>query len=228
MIHYPKTVYIGITDKCNANCIMCWRRFLEAPHIDIDQILLEELMPFLENVEHIGWWSAGEIFAYSDIEYLINMMKKLDRCTHFFCTNGMGLYQYIDQLVNVNIGSIELSLDGSTSTTMDKIRCGVNLENVIDGILELRKRFYEKHNQEFSIRILTIIMKSNIDEICDIVRLSSKIGANEIFLNPLIVHNVELDKEVVQRDEAMQVIRKAIIIGDELGIKVGCTGEYLL
>jgi MoaA/NifB/PqqE/SkfB family radical SAM enzyme len=192
---YPETVYIGITDKCNANCVICWRRASNETMLDFDKELLEKIKPFLSSVKVIGWWGDGEIFAHSDIDYILSIMKEMPNTKHRFSTNGKGLVKYAEELAQINIDEIIISIDGATEGTLSRIRVGVHLANITDGIKSLQTSFAKNERPMPKLIFAFTSLMSNIYELPKMVELAKDLSVSEIRVQPLNPHHSDLESE---------------------------------
>jgi len=228
---YPDTVYIGITDKCNANCVICWRRAVKQEFLDFDKEFLEKIIPFLENVKVIGWWGDGELFAHSEIQYILNKMRQLSSVKHRFSTNGKKLLEYANDLSDINIDEIIVSIDGATEGTLSRIRVGVHLDDIKQGIYELYRCFNEKRRQMPKLIFAFTSMMSNIYELPEMVELAKELKVGEIRVQPLNPHHSNLiaeDLSVVAPGIEKKYFDKASMLGDIIGVKVThCNEEKL-
>ena len=224
----PKTIYIGITDRCNASCIMCWRRFKPGPYLDMDMGIIDKLMPYLKTAKMIGWWGDGEIFAHSNIDDILDIISSMPNVKHTFSTNGIGLYDYAEALSELNITHIQLSLDGATEETQEKIRRGTNFGKIIKGIKQINKVFASKNKVIPDITIMMVAMKSNVSEIDAMVRLAHYLGVSKVYINPLVLHSTDLQCEVPSNNDVKVNLDKGLQVDQMLGIGLEHCAPQLL
>ncbi len=216
---YPHHVQIGITDKCNANCIMCWRTgIVDKNFSDIEDTVLDKLKNALVGATDIGWWGDGEFFCYSDMDKLFSLIKKYPKASHKFSTNGKLMSKYAPQLSECNIGEIIISIDGVTEETLSRIRVGCHLQNIIDGVTDLYKAFDNKDRIRPTILFSFIAMRSNIHELPDLVRLAGSLQVPVVFVQRLKVNQDTLLPEVLDEIEEREYFNKAKKIGNEIGV----------
>lgn len=216
---YPHHVQIGITDKCNADCIMCWRTgIVDKNFSDIDDSILDKLENALVGATDIGWWGDGEFFCYSKMDKLFSLIKKYPKANHKFSTNGKLLSKYVDQLSECNIGEIIISIDGATEETLSRIRVGCHLQNIIDGVTDLYRAFDNKDRTRPTVLFSFIAMRSNIHELVDLVRLAGSLQVPIVFVQRLKVNQDILLSEVLDDTVEREYFRKSKNIASELGI----------
>jgi len=226
---YPKEIFVGITDKCNISCIMCWRHTQHTPFLDMDKSILEKLKPAFEHADHIGWWSGGEIFAYTNIDELIILMQQLPDVKHSFSTNGKELANYAERLVSINLAEVQISIDGASKGTIKRIRRGVELGEIADGI----KALYKAHDNAGKIRphiIFNFIsMMSNVYEMPLLIELARELEVPEVLIHPLSATHSNLEAE--QPNRVAPGIEKyyyniAKELADKYSIVLGHTDMY--
>lgn len=119
-----KKVYIEITNKCNLNCKMCFRRFWKDPLGEMDferfKEILEQLkeFPLLETV-YLG--GIGEPTIHPDFVKVIKLIKKAGYRLEFG-TNGTQLANYANDLINYGVDKIMVSIDAPDPAIYRDIR----------------------------------------------------------------------------------------------------------
>jgi MoaA/NifB/PqqE/SkfB family radical SAM enzyme len=220
---FPAVIYLGITDKCNANCVMCWRRAKSGPFLDMDMALIEKLYPALEHAKEIGWWGDGELFAHSDVDALLAVMRDLPDAKHSFSTNGKLLARYAVQLSEVNLGKVQISIDGATPGTLARIRVGVELWQIENGVRALHKAFDKADRDMPELTFIFVSMMSNIAELPLMVELADELGVSTLYVNPLNPHHSNLEAEclaLVAPGLEQQYFDRAKGLADDMGLKL--------
>lgn len=216
----PRNIYVGITDKCNANCIMCWRYSGQPPFLDISQEILEKIRPALEGAEFIGWWGDGEIFSYPDLDNLLEFMESISGVRHSFSTNGKMLSKYAVRLARINISEIIVSIDGATEGTLSRIRVGIHLDDIVNGVTDLYYYFDKNERPRPNIIFSFVSMMSNIYELPMLVELASSLEVPEVYVNPLNPHHSHLVSECLP-DVAPGLEKKYFDMAQERADKLG-------
>jgi len=224
---YPDKIYVGLTDKCNASCIQCWRQG-EKYFYDMDDSLVKRIITLLPFIKEIGWWSAGEFFAYEKIDWLLEELKKHPNVKHSFSTNGIDLQKYANVLSRINIGEITISIDGASEETLSTIRMGVHLENIINGITEIQKTFIQQNRKVPNLKFIFVGMKRNITEFPLLVDLAHTLKVDEVWLEKLVPHpSCNLEEEILSKypNRETEMYRLAEKKAKELGVTIGHTNE---
>ena len=189
---YPENIYIGITDKCNARCIMCWRNNAQGPFLDMDSKLLAKLETAMRHAKFIGWWGDGEIFCHSDIDGILDRMRSLPYVAHSFSTNGKLLAKYARDLASVNLREITISIDAADPELLGRIRKGVTLGEIVDGVTAVHREFDLVERPRPEIWFYFISMVQNIGNLPSLVRLAAELGVRRVWVGSLKVNSPEL------------------------------------
>ena len=199
----PTTMWLESTSRCNLRCISCPRTYLpffkgKDLYEEVFETVKKELFPFLTQI-HLE--SFGEPMMSILFEYLMNeaIIRNIQVT---FCTNGMFLNEkWSRKFLEHNI-SFSISIDGARAQTMKKIRPGTDLRKIINSI-KLFNKLKEKEypDSKASIRILSLALKSNIEELPDLVTLANRLKIDNIVIRQLIyslVHPLRIRKELLK------------------------------
>ncbi|MBP7230625.1 MAG: SPASM domain-containing protein [Syntrophaceae bacterium] len=223
---YPVEWTIGITRRCNYACRMCYRHQYGAEHnrMELGQSALEKLRPYLEYATTCRWHCDGEIFAASNFAGMFELVRDCRAEINGFSTNGYELVHHVDEIVNSNISLINVSLDAATETTYASIRKGGGaFGRVLEGI----RQIIAHRSQKPEMELMFIVMKPNISEMEDFIRLASDVGADRVFFqrfNPNVVGKDIRHWRVEKQEEAV-AFGKARTLGKALNIPVRHTCE---
>ena len=214
---YPTKIYIGITDKCNANCIMCWRNFYKGEFKDMDEKILKKISNAFSVAEEIGWWGDGEIFCCGYLDKIFAYMKEYPDIKHKFSTNGQLLSQYAERLSNYNICQLIISIDGATEETLSTIRKGCHLDKIKEGVVSLYKAFDSKKRTRPLIYFSFIAMSKNIKELPLLVEMASELGVPIVHVQQFKLFS-SLEYLIVDHEEFSRVFSEAKEMANALGV----------
>lgn len=130
---------ISVTDRCNLRCVYCM------PEEGVKNLKHEEILSFKEIlmiVESVSQLrirkikiTGGEPLVRKGIVNLIRSIKEADGIEEVtMTTNGVLLGDMANDLVEVGLDSINISLDTLTSTNFNKITRRNCLDKVLFGI----------------------------------------------------------------------------------------------
>lgn len=176
----PTTLFIRVTENCNASCFMCGfanaKKQLYVSKTEITKIVDESVKAGIKLIRFTG----GEPLLHPDIGWIIKKIKDKGIKTSLI-SNGFLLPKKYQQLLDMGLDQLILSLDGSTSEIHDKLRNlpGV-FENLTEGIKLIRSQ-----KGKLLIRINTVVSPFNIKDLKNIWKLISKIGVDQWSIIPL-------------------------------------------
>src|SRR6056297_102702 len=193
-------VYVEPTTNCNLNCKTCVRHAWDESLGEMDYStynnLINELKDF-NTVEKISFWGIGEPLYHDDIVKMIKEAKKLNVETQII-TNGLLLDEDMAKgLLEADLDSLVVSIDGTSPETMSNIRLGADLKKIIRNV----KRFNYLNNNKIranaEIGIEYVIMKSNINVLKDLRKLAFELGASFVFLTNLLPYTKSMTDEIL-------------------------------
>lgn len=175
--NYPfNDIYIGLTDKCNLNCIYCFNK--EERHkrinnnsnttISKDKII-EVLKEFKSFNGHKVIFTGGEPTLNNDLLEICNEAKNMGLETHFI-TNGTLLNSIDIEKLSECVDSITISLDSVIEKELEILwgNPGSVLENNIFVALEKLNEF-SLNKKKLNITIKPIVSAININSLDKLV-----------------------------------------------------------
>jgi MoaA/NifB/PqqE/SkfB family radical SAM enzyme len=144
---------------------------------------LNEAKP-LHEVDFVGF---GEPLMHPRFLDMIEEVHKR-RLFWNFATNGTLLTKEIaNRLSEMGDGKISISFDGATKATYESIRINSSYEKVLENIKYLAE-VCKKNNSKIQLRLDFVAMKSNIQELPQVVQLAHDVGfyaVNILNIQPL-------------------------------------------
>lgn len=185
----PVRVFIATTNKCNLKCPVCpnseSNKGKELPY-EVFLKLADELFPLAKEYHTTV---SGEPLLTSYFKeipsILLNYNTKMN-----LTTNGMMLTEDISRLIMPVLNDIKISFDGATKKTFEKIRPGSNLEIIVNNInnfIKIRSSSIYKP----TLTLQTTLMRDNVKELPEIVKIAYDLGADRIKAYFMIVYNPE-------------------------------------
>lgn len=215
----PRRLVFELTNACNLNCIMCGRNATDFKLSVFDFEWFKWFEPMFDEVEEVtlmGWGEPTMHPKFIDMLALINKHS----ARKYFCTNGMNLDKITDAIFDYQVDVFGVSVDGATDETNNRIRPGSQLRKIkkdLTNIVNIKK---ERGLQYPWINFVFCAMKSNIDELPDVVRLAAEIGIEEVKVVYLTAFNDVLAKEVLWecQDKVKKVFEDTEKLANELNI----------
>ena len=162
---------ISVIDRCNLRCVYCMpEEGLERiPHEEI--LTYEEILRICETVSQLGIKkikiTGGEPLVRKDIVNLIRDIKNLDKIEQVtLTTNGILLYDMLDDLYDAGIDAINISLDTLKEDNFKQITRRDGLEKVLMAI-------DKAYNLGIRVKINCLAIRDfNINELADIANFA--------------------------------------------------------
>ncbi|MFO8164221.1 MAG: tungsten cofactor oxidoreductase radical SAM maturase [Desulfatiglandales bacterium] len=193
-----KKAYLEITNECNLNCKMCFRRFwddtLGKMSFKQFQVIFKQLREF-PSLKTVFLGGIGEPTIHPDFANIVKIIKEAGYRLEFG-TNGTKLAKYADSLVKYGVDKIMVSIDSADPTTYKDIR-GTDLFGIEDNIMAIqeKKKDLRKNYPEMGIEV--VMMKSNINQLFDILKLANRLNINYILFSNVIPFDESLKNEIV-------------------------------
>ena len=201
----PFRVFYDITYKCNLRCKHC---FTNSGIENKKELSLNEKIDLVEQLYDLGVErvsiAGGEPFASEDIYKFVEKCneKKIDVS---ISTNGTYFNKdTIAKINELNIKNITVSFDGGTEKSMDFIRGKGTYKKTIEGLKMLQKYY----NKNYSIK--TTLMKNNIKEIENLIKIAIECGCNTIKFNCVREDGratTNKEKIILSQDEYIEVVK---------------------
>ncbi len=186
----PSTAVFNVTLRCQLKCKIC---SIESATSNHKELTTEKVINILEDLSRGGIstidFVGGEILVRGDIVEILRVARVLFKEVRIV-TNGLEGLKYADFFLSLPLDHITISLDGSNSATHDSIRG--------DGVFNRTMEFlnYLKSNKERNCKpfttISTVIVKNNISELIDILKLADSLHINNITYEVFLYDNENL------------------------------------
>lgn len=218
---YPRRILLELTNACNLRCKMCGRSAINFTINSFDLSYLDKLKDALEHAEEVALFGWGEPLVYSKFSEILELLDKYN-VRKYFVTNGMLLNKFTDEIFKHKVDIITISLDGASPETNDRIRLGGKFQTVINNTSAIVKEKRRRGVDYPYMNFVFTTMKSNYKEIPEMVRLTKKIGLEELKVVYLTVFEQKLLGESLwnQHNKLKKVFDEAEKLADSLNIKL--------
>jgi radical SAM protein with 4Fe4S-binding SPASM domain len=218
---YPRRLVLELTNACNLDCVMCGRDESEFAVKFIDIEYLRKLEPILKYVEEVTLFGWGEPTIHPKFRDILEFLDRYP-VRKYFVTNGTTLHRIREYLFDCKVDIMAVSLDGATAKTNNAIRRKSNFDQIVS---ELRSVVQQKRNGNTGypyINFVFTLMRSNLDELPEMVDLAYSIGIEEVKAVYMTSFSKDLEDEVLwdRVDEVKKIFSKTIERGNRLGVKI--------
>jgi MoaA/NifB/PqqE/SkfB family radical SAM enzyme len=206
---------------------MCEHTYWNEPPRDMSLNQFTKIIDQFPNLKWIGLTGIGESFVNKDFMEMLRYVKDHDIFVelydNFFYINK----QMSQQIVEMEIDRIFISLDAATKETYEKMRPGSNFTTVLEHIGELF-RIKREQNKDFpGISFHFIVTADNIKEIPAYIKLIRKLsnGESGIQFSRLLHRYPEIEPMFIEIPD--EVIESSEELARENGIRVNWNLDVL-
>ena len=215
----PSKVVLQTTDRCNLGCVMCQvPRDRKRASMDpgLMERVVDELFPTLIELHPTN---VGEALVWPHFPALCGSMASYGVLLDL-TTNGMLLDGRLLDSIEPVARDVKFSFDGAHASTFERIRQGASFERVCRNVRETARRLEGTRNGRAIVALQMTIMRSNVSELPDLVRLAADLGAGRVKAYHLFSFTPEMDRESIagETDLWEPVIFDALRVGEQLGV----------
>lgn len=163
---YPWGVDIGVTNLCNAECIMC-------PHSKLKKMGTMDIKLYKKiidnckklNIKVITLSFFGEPFLDKELIEKIRYAKEKGMQVAFYSNASLLNEEWANKIVNSGLDSITISFDGYSKETYEKIRKKLKFDIVKKNILNLIETREKMKKANPKINLVLVELEENKKEI---------------------------------------------------------------
>lgn len=201
---YPGFITVAGTSRCNIRCEFCinqWdarpdgsnRPHMKAEHV---QAIVDEVFPYLRK---LALSVSGEPLYDPHFQELLDAARRYGVFVEF-TTNAMLVSKpgMLERILD-GVGRVNISMDGATPSTYERLRTGAKFDKVCENIRLLTegRRARGQTTPEYNVRY--ILMRDTIDELPLMVDLCKDLGVDHLYTNHIQVFMEELrDQSLLQ------------------------------
>lgn len=201
----PFRIFYDITYKCNLRCKHC---FTESGVQKKLELTLKEKFNLINQIKELGIQkisiAGGEPFCSEDIYFFIEECNR-NNISVSITTNGTIFNEEVILKLNeLKISNLTISFDGGNEKSFDFVRGSGTFYKVTNN-LELLKKYYKG---KYSLK--TTLMKNNINQIEDIIRIGIKYKCDTVKFNTVREDGRAITNKInilISQDEYIKTIQ---------------------
>ncbi len=202
------TALVDTTNRCNLRCRMCWFSHAShagrAPHYmtrETFEAVARQVFPFARTV-YLS--AATEPLMHPGFPALLEIAGRYPIEDLKFLTNGQLLTGEIGEAcVRHGVGEIHVSIDGATAETYEWIRRGSRFDRLLGNLETLAEIKRRIGSLRPLVQFNVTLMRRNIAELAELVRLAHRLGVRRIACRHLVVfEGLGMEEESLARDRA--------------------------
>lgn len=185
-----KFLRIAIDDSCNLRCPSCRTEQIlhtSGAKFRARRRMADRIMDYMQLAQqpltvHIG--SDGDPFASLIYRYLLRHAPAKDNIDLSMMTNGLLMKQMYPRVETQfqRLRTLEISMDGATKDTYEKLRLGGNYHKLMSNLHWLNT-IPMRHNME--VRLHFVVQPENFREVPTMIQLAEDVGADKVYFNPI-------------------------------------------
>lgn len=213
---YPSFITVAGTSRCNIRCEFCINQWdakpdgSNRPHMHDDHVvrIVKEVFPYLKK---LALSVSGEPLYDPHFQQLLDEARRHGVFVEF-TTNAMLVSKpgMLDRILD-GVGRVNISMDGATKPTFERLRQGAKFDKVCDNVrlLTAGRRSRGQTTPEYNLRF--ILMKDTIDELPAMVDLAKDLGIDHLYTNhvQVFMHALEDQSLVHHKSRANRALAAA-------------------
>lgn len=217
-----KKLYLELTDRCNLNCKMCYRKSWEQNFCDLKEDVLRKLTDELRihpDLKEIVIGGIGEPTFSKQFKNALELLKDYNITV---TTNGTLIDEELSEYFIKYVDVVTISIDG----LFDKYKeiRGINLDLIVKNIRLLNKMKNKFSSKTPLIDIQFVLSSENANEIFKVIDLASELKADKFIISNIIPQSLDnKDTILYNRYENMnlkKLFNEVMLYSLHKGIKV--------
>jgi molybdenum cofactor biosynthesis enzyme MoaA len=201
-------VTIDVSNKCNLRCQMCHFSFDDVFHQPAHHMrpeMFERIAASVLPHAHTVVLSAGNEPLMSPwFTEILRLVAPYKIPSVYFLTNAQLLTKKISEaVIEAGVTEVQISADGATKETYERIRRGARFETLLRNIQYLTGRKQELQRSSPRLQFNVVLMKSNLEELEHYVDLAEQLGVEWIAARHLLqITGLKMEHESLTHDRA--------------------------
>lgn len=197
-------LYLELTNKCNLNCVMCYRHSWSEKLQDMNRELFAKIKKEINGLDRLKSIVLGGIGEPTYAPLIYKAIKELGNYNLTLTTNAIKMDDTLVNLIIQYVNLIMVSIDG-LHENFSKIR-GTNLDLVVNNINKINELKEKKKSSTLYLGIQFVISKNNVDDIFRLIDLASELKVHQLVLSNLLSQKEEnADKILYTRYENKEI-----------------------
>src|SRR3954465_10086581 len=182
----PSYLQVEPVGQCNLRCRMCPIQYRQdgpphGPPAFLDEAVFRPLVESFGPIDELPLQGWGEPMMHPRFFDMVAFAAK--RGIRVSTNTNLTLLtpRRAALCVDSGLAALHASLDGATASTYELIRVGANFGKVIRNLDRLMRTIRSAGAKTPRVRIVTVLMRRNLDELADVVDLAALHGVGEVF-----------------------------------------------
>ena len=179
-------LYLELTDACNLNCEMCYRKTWGNIGAHMDATMLKQVIGDIGTVREIILGGIGEPTIHPEFYWVLEQLKDREIT---LTTNGTTIDERMAEALVECVDKMVVSVDGS-QLIYDRIR-GFEYNQLIKNLNLLNQAKVKAGKNTQHLLIQMVISKDNLEEVSHVVDIAAQLHADTLILSNLLPVTIE-------------------------------------
>ena len=185
---HPRELMVEVSTRCNYYCVYCFRNMMLGEDLGdmepevYEKVLDEAVKAGVEKISFSGW---GEPLLNKHIMGFIAEAKERGLRV-LLNTNGYFLPDYIDELYELGVDEIYVSLDSSDEDVYRVLRRGGDLARVLEALLRLRDKRKRDLSRVPDLKIQFTLTRLNYRNLVPMIGLAGRLAASRLIVSNIV------------------------------------------
>ncbi|GAB6085659.1 tungsten cofactor oxidoreductase radical SAM maturase [Alkaliphilus crotonatoxidans] len=222
--HKSKTIrklYLELTDRCNLDCTICYRKSWNRPFQDMTRRTLQQIykeLETLEGLEEIVLGGIGEPTCHPDI---VAVLERLKGYHLHMTTNGTLMTDSLMEAMVNCLNEITISVDG-VDHYYSQIR-GIPLTKVVNSIERLQRAKKISGSPWPEVQLQFVSSEKNIDSLFQVIDLAKELDCHRVIVSSLIPQVMDNKDQILYQVEPNPSLKELWNRARIYGLRKGIT-----
>jgi MoaA/NifB/PqqE/SkfB family radical SAM enzyme len=232
----PRGVFLEVTNRCNLRCETCPRTYFTRE--PLKTLTFDEFCAIAEQfpgMRRCALHGIGEPLLNRELPRMIEWLKGRGVEVLFNSNGTLLTATWQEALVRSGLDEYRCSVDGARAETYARIRGADMLPKVIDGLAGLVRTKARLGAAEPRISIWCVATRENLGELPDLVRLASRLGVPEVYLQRMTYFSQEPEQQYgmarhelavfdATLDQQEEIIAACEALSEQIGVAFRASG----
>jgi radical SAM protein with 4Fe4S-binding SPASM domain len=190
MLRLPTFLQVEPVGQCNLRCQMCPIQFRKdgpphGPPAFMDFAAFTRLLDQFPELEELQLQGLGEPMMhprfFDMVSYAVQRGVRVSTNTNLTLLND----RRAELCITSGLGELHASIDGATAQTYNRIRVRARFDRIVANLERLVQTRSRLASTTPHIRLVAVVMRQNLHELADLVRLAHRLAIDFLFVQHL-------------------------------------------
>jgi len=177
-------IYLELTDSCNLDCLICYRKSWNKPFIDMNNALFERLINQIEKMDDLKEIVLGGIGEPTSAPLFRRAVEQLKEKRLILTTNGIFPETDFPEILVPHVDEMIVSVDGGAEKFRE-LR-GADLNLIIENLQKINTLKRERSSPTPEVNIQFVLSTDNRNEIWEVIDIAEAVNAENVIISNLL------------------------------------------